>query len=71
MKQADILSNIPKRIPYSYPFGVYQWANDISDRIQSILRDGIFDDRQEVNYFSLLKPEKECLIHQIKTGENV
>lgn len=65
-KQADILLNFPKRIPHSYPFGVYQWANAISDRTHSILRDGVCEERQAVYCFPLLKPVKESLIHRTK-----
>ena len=50
-KQTDILSNIPERIPHTYPFGVYHWANDIRDRIHLLLRDGICGDKQFITFF--------------------
>ena len=71
MRQTDILSNIPKIFPQGYGLGVYRWANDISDRMHSILIDGISEERQAVHYLLLLKPVKESLIHKTERGENL
>lgn len=70
IKQIDILSNISKRIPQSYPFKF------ISEQMIFVIEYIWFSKmesvkRQVMYYFPLLKPVMQSLIHQIEIGENM